>query len=60
MLSSLPGIQGLKPVIKEIPLWTRVRTNIVSGINVEGKKGENVMMEPMSWAISKTELIILP
>ena len=28
--------------------------------NVEGKKGENVMMEPMSWAISKTELIILP
>lgn len=32
----------------------------VSGINVEGKKGENVMMEPMSWAISKTELIILP
>ena len=60
MLSSVPGIQGLKPVIKELPLWTLVRTNIVSGVNVEGKKGENVMTEPMSWAISKTELIILP
>ena len=24
------------------------------------KKGENVMIEPMSWAISKTEFIILP
>lgn len=60
MLSSVPGIQGLKPVIKELPLWTLVRTNIVSGVNVEGKKGENFMMEPMSWAISKTELIILP
>lgn len=60
MLSSVPGIQGLKPVIKELPLWTLVRTNIVSGVNVEGKKGENVMTEPVSWAISKTELIILP
>ena len=60
MLSSVAGIQHLKPVIKEIPLWTLVRTNIVSGVNVEGKKSENVMIEPMSWATSETELIILP
>ena len=60
MLSSVPGIQGLKPVIKEISLWTLVRTNFISGVNVEGKKSENIMIEPMSWAISKTELIILP